>query len=131
MQIRSEPAIPPMDTHFGVQLFQTHAAELARRLTKPFPPFAVIDVRPAAAFARGRVPGSLSASPESIIDRLPEGVGAETEVFVLGVGTEDRDRRRAALALRAHGVRRVVEVTGGMVEWMDRKLPLESGGAAV
>lgn len=114
-----------MDTHFGVQLFQTHAAELARRISKPFPPFAVVDVRPAAAFARGRVPGSLSASPESIIDRLPEGIGPETEVFVLGAGTEDRDRRRAALALRAHGVRRVVEVTGGMVEWMARGLPLE------
>ena len=130
MQIHSAPAIPPVDTHFGVQLFQTHAAELARRIRKPHPPFAVIDVRSAAAFARGHVPGAISATAESLADGLPPGVAPEMEVFVIGAGTEDRDRRRTALALRSHGVRRVVEVTGGMVEWLGHALPVETARAA-
>lgn len=130
MQIHSEPAIPPVDTHFGVQLFQTHAAELARRITKVHPPFAVVDVRAAAEFARGHVPGALSASPAAIADRLPGGIDTATEVFVVGHGSEDLDRRRAALALRAHGVRRVVELTGGMADWNGLRLPVESGRPA-
>ena len=131
MQMSAQPTIPPVDTHLGaVQLFQTHAAELARRLGKPYPPFAVIDIRPAADFARGSLPGARSSTAAALGQQLPEGITPETEVFVLGSGMEDPERRRAAIAVARHGVRRVVEVTGGIAEWVQLGFPLAAGKAA-
>ena len=49
----------PMDPHFDGVIFQTHAAELRRRLPHPWPPFVVVDVRPEEEYEKGRIPGAV------------------------------------------------------------------------
>jgi rhodanese-related sulfurtransferase len=114
-----------MDTHFDGAIFQTHAAELARRLAHPFPPFAVVDVRAQAATAPDAIPGSVPWRADRLDDSLPGGTSESTEFFVVGEGPDDPAVRETALALKRAGVRRVVEMSGGMREW--RRVGFESG----
>jgi rhodanese-related sulfurtransferase len=105
-----------VDPQYDGLIFQTHAAELARRLRFPSPPFRVIDVRPLEAFARGHVPGAVSSTsvdPASLL----AAAGGRIEIFVVGRGPGDPEMRTASLALLRAGAHRVVELTGGMVEW--------------
>lgn len=118
-----------MDMHFEGVIFHTHADELERRLGHAFPPFAVLDVRPGADHARSRIRGSISVDPESL-EQLPDGTDEATELLVIGADHADPAVRRAALALKGLGVRRVVEVTGGYYEWRRRGLPEETGQTA-
>jgi rhodanese-related sulfurtransferase len=106
-----------VDPQFDGMIFQTHAAELARRLRFPIPPFRVIDVRPPEAFERGHIPGAVAASSVSPASLLAEATGGRIEIFVVGRGPGDPEVREASLALLHAGARRVVELTGGMVEW--------------
>ena len=114
-----------MDPHFDGVIFQTHAEELQRRLAFDFPPFAVLDVRPVASFRAGTVPGALSASLESL-ESLPDGVTEETEVIVLGEGPTDPTIRAASERLRELGVHRVVELPGGLHEWLHAGFELQA-----
>ena len=113
-----------MDPHFEGVIFKTHSGEVRRRLRASFPPFIILDVRPREEWEQGRIPGSLSAPPEGIV-ALPEGATGGTEFFVVGNQPEDPAMRAASLALRFLGVRRVVELTGGMVEWERAGGPIE------
>ncbi|MDH3743931.1 MAG: hypothetical protein OES47_02385 [Acidobacteriota bacterium] len=112
-----------MDMHFEGVVFHTYAAELSRRITYPHPPFAVLDVRDAAAFDRERIPGSLLYGTAET--QLPPGTTETTEFFIVGAGLEDAAVRNATLSLRKSGARRIVEVIGGMHEWKQQGLPLE------
>lgn len=105
-----------MDPHFDGVIFKTHAGEVRRRIGMPFPPYRIVDVRPREDYDRGHIPGALSLQPEGIT-ALPEGADEKTELFVVGREPEDPAMRAASLALRFLGARRVVELTGGMVEW--------------
>src|SRR5687767_9096495 len=116
-----------MDPHFDGVIFQTHAAELHRRLQRPHPPFAVVDVRSGEERAGGTVPGARAAGD---LGALPEGVAASSELFVVGSGPDDKRVRDASLRLRTLGARRVVELTGGMHEWAALRLPVERAAAA-
>lgn len=113
-----------MDPHFDGVIFKTHAGEVRRRLRAPFPPFRILDVRPREDYERGHIPGALSAPPEGITS-LPEGTDERTEFIVVGEKPEDPAMRAASLALRFLGARRVVELTGGMVEWERAGGPVE------
>lgn len=113
-----------MDPHFDGVIFKTHSGEVRRRLRTSFPPFLILDVRPREEWERARIPGSLSAPLEGIT-ALPEGVTANTELFVVGSRPEDPAMRAASLALKRLGVRRVVEMTGGMDEWKLGGGPIE------
>lgn len=115
-----------MDMHFSGVIFQSHAAEVARRIEHPWPPFAVIDVRPEADFARRRLPGAVRFDPATAAG-LPDGTTATTEFFVFGSDPDDGGVRRASEILRRAGARRVVEVPGGLFEWRQLGLPLETG----
>lgn len=115
-----------IDTHSGPFLFQTHAAALAARMRAAHPPWAVVDARDAAAFARGRIPGSVRVDGREL-GALPKSVEGAAEIFVVGAGPNDASRRRLALALVGIGERRVTELPGGMAEWERLGLPLESG----
>lgn len=117
-----------MDPHFDGVIFQTHAAELRRRIGRDFPPFRVLDVRPAAEFAAGHIGGALPTSTTELADGLPHGGDRSTEYFVIGAGTGDPAIRAASLALLGHGAHRVVELAGGMMEWEDAGGPVVSGG---
>lgn len=118
-----------MDMHFEGVVFQTHAAELARRLTRPFPPRVLLDVRPAADFARSHIPGARPVTVEEIRRGLPAGVDTATEVIVTGEDHDDRMVREATKALRAAGVHRIVEFPGGLAEWTGFGHPVEAGAA--
>ncbi len=116
-----------MDPHFDGVIFQTHAAELARRLRHPHPPFVVLDVRPRTEWAAGRIPGALPVAPAALAAGLPQGSSPDAEFFVVGGQPDDPAVREASLALQKLGVRRRVELTGGMHEWRHAGLPIESG----
>lgn len=117
-----------MDMHFEGILFHTYADELARRLEHAHPPFSVLDVRPQIEHERLRIPGSLSVDATEL-SAFPEGADQATEFFVVGARHTDDEVRQAALALKRLGARRVVEVTGGLWEWVRRGLPLEGRAA--
>ncbi|MGH9464493.1 MAG: rhodanese-like domain-containing protein [Thermoanaerobaculia bacterium] len=120
-----------MDMHFEGVVFQTHAAELARRLGHSRPPLAVLDVRPAARYAAGHIPGARSLTLEDLQRALPTDTTAATELVVVGEGPEDPVVRAAALALLRGGGRRVAELAGGMLDWRRMAQPLDTGPAAL
>jgi len=113
-----------MDPHFDGVIFKTHAGEVRRRIRAPFPPYRIVDVRTREEYDRGHIPGALSVPPEGL-HALPEGTDDRTEFIVVGQEPEDPTMRAASLALRFLGVRRVVELTGGMVEWERAGGPVE------
>ena len=119
----------PMDPHFDGVIFQTHAAELRRRLPHPWPPFVVVDVRPEDEYEKGHIPGAVWGGhldfPRAVpaLGHLP----ARIEIFVVGRDSADLMIREASQALRRLGAKRVVELTGGMVEWALDGGPLEGG----
>jgi rhodanese-related sulfurtransferase len=115
-----------MDMHFDGVIFQTHAAELRRRLEYPFPPFAVLDLRGEEEWADGHIAGAVRTSVGSLERSLPKGTTTETEFFLVGSGPSDPATRAASLALQRLGVRRRVELPGGMHEWRASGLPVEA-----
>ena len=118
-----------MDPHFDGVIFKTHAAEVHRRLSRPFPPFRIVDVRPREAFELGHIPGAMSATAAELAAGLP-GATEHTEFIVVGAQPEDPAMRAASLALRRHGARRIVELTTGMTDWQSAGYPVEEGGGA-
>ncbi len=118
-----------MDMHFEGIVFHTYADELARRLEHAHPPFAVLDVRSKGERERRRIAGSLRADAASLI-AFPAGTDEKTEFFLVGADHKDGRVRQAALALKTLKARRVVEVTGGLLEWVRRGLPWDSGREA-
>lgn len=114
-----------MDMHFEGMIFHTYADELERRLDHPFPPYAVLDVRPRADYDTGRIRGSVSVDPDKL-EALPSGTDEITEFFVVGTGRSDPTVRSVARSLKALGARRVVEVTGGYYEWKRRGKKVET-----
>lgn len=117
-----------MDMHFQGVVFQSHAEELARRIKRPWPPFAVLDVRPAAERESRRVPGSVGFDPTGAAT-LPTGATVDTEFFVIGRDPDDSGVRAATKRLREAGARRVVEIPGGLREWRQLGLPVADGAA--
>lgn len=117
-----------MDMHFDGVIFQTHAAELSRRLDHPHPPYAVLDLRDEQEWAAGHIPGARRASVDTLARGLPEGTTPSTEFFLVGSGPTDPAPRAASLALQHLGARRRVELTGGMHEWRAQGLPVEQHG---
>jgi rhodanese-related sulfurtransferase len=105
-----------MDPQFDGVIFQTHSAELHRRLHYPFPPFKILDVRTEDEFRRGHVPGAILATGRDLAALLPK-EGGRIELFVVGKGPGDPRVREVSLALLHLGAHRIVELTGGMYEW--------------
>lgn len=114
-----------MDPHFDGMVFRTHPQELARRIQRTHPPLAVLDLRPAAAHAAGHVPGAVGVTADLAPDAVPVGVN---EVVLVGHRGDDPEVRRALDGLQRAGVRRRVELAGGMAEWLRLGLPVERSG---
>ncbi|HEX3529796.1 MAG TPA: rhodanese-like domain-containing protein [Thermoanaerobaculia bacterium] len=119
-----------MDPHFDGVIFKTHVAEVRRRLSRPFPPFYLVDARPQAAYELGHIPGAVSVSAADLESGLPSGAAEKAEFIVVGNMAEDPDMRAASLALRRHGAHRVVELTTGMADWTRSGYPIEKGSGA-
>jgi rhodanese-related sulfurtransferase len=118
-----------MDPHFDGVIFKTHAGELIRRIRRPHPPFCVTDARWRGEYDEGHIPGAFPAGPDGPT-ALPPGTTEHTEFFVVGSVPEDPAMRRASMALRGLGAHRVVELTGGMVEWRLAGGTIEGGSGA-
>ena len=115
-----------MDPHFDGLIFKTHAQELQRRLAFEYPPWVLLDVRPAEERGAGSLPGARGADLESI-SALPEGATKTTEIFVIGRDQEDGVPREVSQKLLRLGALRVVEMPGGVKEWQDAGFQLEAG----
>ncbi len=116
-----------MDPHYDGVIFQTHAAEMIRRLRTSFPAYRVLDVRSSGDFAAGHIPGALCVSAEQLELKMPAGLDGGSELFVIGAKLGDPAIRQASLALMAHGARRIVELPGGMAEWQEAAGEIETG----
>jgi len=84
----------------------------------------VVDVREPWEFQRGRVPGSLLIPLEALDSRMRELDPSRETVVVCHVGQRSA---RAAERLRRAGFQRVYNLKGGMVAWMNQRLPVERG----
>jgi len=117
-----------MDMHYDGVIFQSYAEELERRASRPHPPYLILDVRGRADYEAGHVPGAVAMGADDLKSGLPTGTTVATEFFIVGSGPTDGRVREATLALRDHGARRCVELSGGMIEWRQSGYSVETGG---
>lgn len=97
-------------------------AEVAAHLGLPGPAPLLLDVRTAAEFAEGRVPGAINIPVQELEARLAE-LPRDRELVVYC-----RSGRRAATAsalLREHGYTQVREMEGSLLAWREKGLPIE------
>jgi rhodanese-related sulfurtransferase len=100
-------------------------AELRRRIENHSAPV-VLDVRSAAEFRAGRVPGAVNLPFwQTLIGVTPFHV-ARDQPLVVYCGHGPRARVSAAM-LRLRGFRHVACLVGHMAEWRRRGLPQEHG----
>jgi rhodanese-related sulfurtransferase/DNA-binding MarR family transcriptional regulator len=100
-------------------------AELADRL-REHPPPVVLDVRPAAEFLAGHVPGALSVPPDDLaatVERLPQ--GSDVVAYCRGAFCIYADDAVRALRGRGH---RATRMEDGFPEWRRAGLPVAVGG---
>jgi rhodanese-related sulfurtransferase len=113
------------------QLETITRAELAERLTRDPPPL-VVDVRPAAEFLAGHVPGAVSVPPDEVaaladrVRRLP----ADGDVVAYCRGPFCVYAGDAVRVLRQQG-RRAARLEDGFPEWRRAGLPVAMGDQAV
>ena len=113
------------------QLETITRAELAERLTRDPPPL-VVDVRPAAEFLAGHVPGAVSVPPDEVaaladrVRRLP----ADGDVVAYCRGPFCVYADDAVRVLRQQG-RRAARLEDGFPEWRRAGLPVAMGDQAV
>jgi hydroxyacylglutathione hydrolase len=88
----------------------------------------VVDVRGAAEWAAGHLPGVPNIPVGYLAERLAE-LPADRPVVVHCQG--GARSAIAASVLQANGVRSVVNLTGGYQEWVGGGLPVEREGTAV
>lgn len=94
-----------------------------QRLRSENRPIALIDVRPADAYARGRLPGARSIPLDALVPRQAE-VPAAAIVVLYGASAVD-EAAPAARYLRAAGHTAVFVLEGGFAGWQARGLGVE------
>lgn len=88
----------------------------------------VLDVRPAAEYAAGHIPGALSIPVEELADRIAE-LPADADVVAYCRGVYCVLAHDAVRLLSARG-RRAVRLADGMLEWRLANLPVATGASA-
>ncbi|RPF37288.1 metalloregulator ArsR/SmtB family transcription factor [Streptomyces sp. TLI_185] len=88
----------------------------------------VLDVRPAAEYAAGHIPGALSVPVEELADRIAE-LPQDVEVVAYCRGAYCVLAHDAVRLLHARG-RRALRLVDGMLEWRLAELPVETERAA-
>ncbi|MEU4835414.1 metalloregulator ArsR/SmtB family transcription factor [Streptosporangium sp. NPDC023615] len=116
-----------VSTHLGdpATLEPVTAEELALRLAGPG--VVVVDVRSAAAHARGHVPGAVSVPVAELRDRLGE-LPRDAEIVAYCGGPYCVVSPRAVRLLRDHGLR-ARPLEGGITRWRRAGNRLEEGPA--
>jgi hydroxyacylglutathione hydrolase len=98
---------------------QIGAAELADKVAKG--EVAVVDVRNASEWETGHVPGVPNVPLATLANRVAEIPRDRPVVLHCQSGARSAI---AASVLRAHGVERVANLTGGLAEWRDAGFPV-------
>jgi phage shock protein E len=105
------------------------APELLAREAAHDPALVVLDVRTAAEFAAGHVPGAINVPHDQVERRLDELAGLRDKDVVVYCGTG----RRSALALEVlggHGYTRLGHLDGDLPAWQAAGGPIETAPAA-
>lgn len=103
-------------------------AELAERLERDPPPV-VLDVRPAAEFVAGHIPGAVSVPPDELVARVWR-LPSDADVVAYCRGSFCIFADDAVRALRRRGGR-AVRLEEGFPEWRRAGLPVAVGDATV
>lgn len=122
------PAALPADAlaHFSHRLaFETDCSDVNHALQNGEQDFILLDVRNAAAFARGHVPGALNLPTREIDTRRMAQFAPGTLFVVYCAGPHCNGVHRAAAKLAALGLP-VKEMIGGVTGWLDEGLALQS-----
>ncbi len=114
---------PARDAYLGGDVEEVSRGELLRRASTG--DVIVLDVRPAAEFAAGHIPGAMSIPVGQLGQRLAE-LPAGTEVAAYCRGPYCVFAHDAVRLLRAHG-RTARRLTGGLPEWRLAGLPVAAG----
>jgi hydroxyacylglutathione hydrolase len=101
---------------------QITPAQLFQRL--PSPDALVVDVRSAAEWATGHLPGAVHVPLGYLVDRLH--TLPRTTTLVAQCQTGARSAIAASL-LKQHGFDRVINLAGGFAQWRDAGFPVEKG----
>ncbi|WP_425318668.1 rhodanese-like domain-containing protein [Pseudomonas nitroreducens] len=120
------PAALPADAlaHFSHRLtFETDCSDVNDALQNGEQDFVLLDVRNAAAFARGHVPAALNLPTREIDARRMAQFPAGTLFVVYCAGPHCNGVHRAAAKLAALGLP-VKEMIGGVTGWLDEGLAL-------
>jgi rhodanese-related sulfurtransferase len=97
--------------------------DLLDRITSSTPPV-VLDVRSAAEFAEGHVPGAKNIPFWAVPWRAGE-LGARSDTPIVVYCGHGPRAQLAITALRARGFTRVVSLAGHMTSWREAGLPVE------
>lgn len=100
---------------------RTGPEALAARLARGDPGVLVVDVRTRTEFRHGHIPGALSVPLHLLVFRLRDLAAARDREVVLVCLTGHRSRA-AGLVLRAAGLSRLTNLSGGMAAWRARGL---------
>ena len=87
----------------------------------------VVDVRDAAAYRLGHIPGALSIPLETVPQRVEELRGARKSIVTYCASPEEHASARAALDLRGFGLTNVRALTGGWDQWLAAGGPVARG----
>jgi rhodanese-related sulfurtransferase len=117
---------PARDAYLGGEVEEVTREELLRRASSG--DLTVLDVRPAAEYAAGHIPGAVSIPIGQLAQRLAE-LPRGTEVVAYCRGPYCVFAHDAVRMLCAHG-RTARRLTGGMPEWRLADLPVTTGEAA-
>lgn len=84
----------------------------------------VIDVRSAAEYATGHIPGALNIPFEEIAERIVEVDTPNGVALYCMIGPR---ARKGEAALRSSGYTEVLHIQGGLSAWKQQGLPVETG----
>ncbi len=116
---------PARQAYLGGEVEQVSRDELLRRASAG--EIIVLDVRPAAEYAAGHIPGAVSIPVAELAERLAElPAGAEFAAYCRGPYCVFA--HEAVRLLRASG-RSARRLAGGMPEWRLAGLPVATGGS--
>jgi rhodanese-related sulfurtransferase len=124
MDAMTSPTTPAATATSAVDFFaarlahQTDPADLAHARATGAAPL-VVDVRSAAGWAQGRIPGAVHVPLAELVERIGEHApdrDADVVVYCWGPGCNGSTRAGLALALAGYG--RVRELVGGYEYWV-------------
>lgn len=126
--VTSTPPAPPSDAaeHFARKLaFETDCWDVRQSILGGAQDFVLLDVRGAAAYAKGHVPGALSLPRAAITSERLADWPHDLLFVVYCAGPHCNGADKAALALAQLG-RPVKIMIGGMTGWADEGFPFET-----